>query len=252
MEDASSSSIVYAPVFETRTWQDRVDRLFSEDYPGKSAETVTHQDKIDAGWTRYLQPVPNPVNDYNDPTLGTAPSYVEKIIDLFADLDVTDLIPGTRCTLTIEDRDIVPGVMISTYLAASVDGNSWDEASEGTQAFFSGFRYIRIRVYFDNPLNDRLAYTLIEEIRLRLDVKQKTTQGTFIANASDVGGTFVNFPIDFLDVDSVVATPEDDELEVFTVVQFEDIPFPNGFFTKVFDVNGNRITTRVSYVARGV
>lgn len=251
--DAESGLVGYdllAPVDISETWQDSTDALAAELSISPSA--VTWQDEIDNYGPRYIHPVLNTNNDTNDPPSSVVPSYFEKIIDLFSDFETETLLSGTRVIVSADIEDVEDGVVVRTFISASDDGMTWDEAEEGTQAFFNNFRYVRIRMFFDTPLNNNESLVRIPSINLKLDVKQITDQGVMDALSTDVGGTLQELTKDFLDVESVVATPEDDTLEVFPVVIFEDIPEPSSFRVKVYDRNGNRVSTKISYVVRGV
>lgn len=266
----------WLPVFPERTYLERVHRVIEEDLSKPvndilfmDSETITmdseevfwqdggvatKRDKVNAGWTRWLHPTKDVLNcDTTDPGNCSNPAYIEKIVDFTQ--EEGQVFPGTRVTVQETIRGIEPVVVSRIMLSASNDGVNWDQSAEGRQAFFLDFRYIRVRIFFDTPTLEgspqyRKALSVLERVRLRLDVKQKTQQGVRNVISTDIGGTRVNLE-DFLDVESIVATVEGEDT-AFPVVVFEDVFEANEFYIKVFDNNGNRIDAKVSWIARGV
>jgi len=91
----------------------------------------------------------------------------------------------------------------------------------------------------------------INNVRFRLDVKQKTDQGQADVFASDSGGTEVLLNKSFIDLDAVVATPKAVDAKI-AVTQFDDVGNPDRFKVLVFDrATGNRVDATISWQARG-
>lgn len=259
-ENVAINGTLIAPVDESRTFTDRINRISSEDTSGSvPPNQVTVNDKINAGWTRFTQPLPLGDNDFVNPSSGTSPCYYERVVDLFdgyIDSDGSNLIGGTRVSVGIDSEEIEPGVVMTTYLSSSADGIVWDDGIEGTENFFQNFRYVRVRLFFDTDTS-RKAQMQINEINLRLDVQKKTEEGEATINAQPVTGeTIVQLTREFIDVESVVITVEGgNSANYYAVSLFSDVPNPDEFRFKVFNSNGVLVTDTsvlVSYIVRGV
>ena len=87
-------------------------------------------------------------------------------------------------------------------------------------------------------------------LNLRLESKQKGDSGNGTANASDSGGTTVNFNVSFVDVESITVTPKGSAARI-GIYDFTDVPNPTSFKVLLFDTSGNRQSGDFSWQVRG-
>ena len=226
--DASLNSL-FACVDTEETFEEHFEKLSS--LLGQPPGVISIQDAINTGYEYWLQPTLQQGN------------FVKVI-------DYQVVVPAGLVTVTYDIVDLVPGVQIDTFIDFSLDGITWEEAENPSiERQVGSYRYIRIRSDFSST--DDFALAQVQELRIRISVKKRTDQGIVDVFSTDTGGTFIPFEIDFLDVDSVVATAEGED-EVIVVVNFEDVPAPTGFRAKAFDINGNRVNSTIDWIARGV
>src|SRR5690606_6035692 len=113
---------------------------------------------------------------------------------------------------------------IVTDIELSEDGVDWDVFEDAPQVFGTNFRYARVRVTVTNAgLGVGLAR--LNEVRIRLDVKQRTESGNAMADAGDAGGTVVMPTNQFIDIESINITPLSTAPRV-AVYDFLDAPYP--------------------------
>lgn len=183
------------------------------------------KDQIDAGYLIYIQP-------------EAASGYYEEEIDLGA------VIAGSTVSVTptITVVSGTPVVDVTIYYKES-SGDPYDSAS-GPAAFITNFRYLKIRVTVSDGL------VRMTGLNTKIDVKVKRDSGTVAAEASDIGGTQVDFNVDFLDIDSIVVTALGTTPHI-AIYDFVDAPNPTGFKVLLFDMTGNRASGQVSWSAVG-
>jgi hypothetical protein len=147
------------------------------------------------------------------------------------------------------DVTIVAGAPeVKWFMALSETGSAWDEL-ETIDRVGTNFRYVRLRVEVTSPTSvDLIA---VNDAILRLDVKLRTDQGTGISDSGDAGGTVVYFNVPFVDVQSIVLTPQGTAPAIM-LYDFLDAPNPVLFKALAFDTAGNRITQPFSWTVRGV
>lgn len=188
--------------------------------------------KIENGYTHWLEP-------------ALANGLAERIIDFEA------LIPSSRITVTVETDIIKAGATVTTVLSTSDDGISWIEyGDDQLEIQSSNFQYLRVQLKFDSPTSDGIA--IVNSVRFRLDTKQKTDQGLTSVFAADVDGTIIYLNKDFIDIESIVATPKAVDAKI-AVATFDDVGNQDQFKVLVFErATGNRVDAQVSWNARGV
>lgn len=243
--DAMSGLALIGPANTTETWAQHFEALpgweqfYSADDTSWTADSITvtadnsaqsiQELQIDNGYPLYLQPTP-------------ASASYEVVVD-------TGAVIGLSRVRLAPDVDIVAGApVLSWFLALSEDGVTYDE-QETLDRVGTNFRYVRIRVEIDSASGLDLAR--INDAILRLDVKLRTDQGTAIAADSDSGGTTVYFNVPFVDVQSIVLTPQGTTPAIM-LYDFVDAPNPVSFKALAFDTAGNRITQPFSWTVRGV
>jgi hypothetical protein len=141
---------------------------------------------------------------------------------------------------------ITPSISIKKLV-----GDPWIVYSGATSVFATDFRYVRTQYDFVSSGN----YDLLEitALNTRLDSKIRSNSGNGTANATDSGGTVVNFTLtpSFVDVDSIVVTPAG-ITSATAVYDFVDAPNPTSFKVLLFNASGTRINGGFSWSARGV
>ena len=190
------------------------------------------QDQISEGYPIYIQP-----------NLLTAKyqeviNYGTVLADNIANI-----------SYTLEQLVSTGSVSATSTLESSLDGISWSTPVNGKSAYFSEFQYVRITVNF--TATNKTALAIFSNLAISLDVKWEIDSGHVLSNATDVGGTQVNFNVPFKDVDSITVSADAQE-PVKTIFDFVDIPNPIGFKVAVYDETGVRTTYLVSWKARGV
>lgn len=194
------------------------------------------------GGDPYGQKELNGYTHWLEPSLPSA--YAERIVDFGA------LIPSSRVAVTIDQTDLVTGAALTTTLSTSSDGITWDTFTPNQlELNSSNFRYLRVAMDINAPASKGIIR--INNVRFRLDVKQKTDQGQADVFAADSGGTEVLLNKSFIDLDAVVATPKAVDAKI-AVTQFDDVGNPDRFKVLVFDrATGNRVDATISWQARG-
>lgn len=177
----------------------------------------------------YLQPTPSSASH-------------EQVIDFLGEFKLS------RIQITPDVEVISGNPSIQYTLSYSQDGVSYvDEIA--TEVVGVDFRYVKVRA--DISSSSGLDVLRINSIRLRLDVKLRTDQGSGSALAGDVGGTQVNFNVDFVDVQSIQVTASG-TTPITAIYDFVDIPNPTEFKVLLFDASGSRFSGDFSWTARGV
>jgi predicted phage tail protein len=212
-----------ASVNTTETWQSHF----------TSRSWTTPQDQINAGFPVYVMPS------------QTTGQYYE-------DIDYGAILAGTKISTTLT-TDAIAGV---TTITPSISikklvGDPWIVYSGATSVFATDFRYVRTQYDFVSSGN----YDLLEitALNTRLDSKIRSNSGNGTANATDSGGTVVNFTLtpSFVDVDSIVVTPAG-ITSATAVYDFVDAPNPTSFKVLLFNASGTRMNGGFSWSARGV
>lgn len=229
------------PVPVNETWEENVDRVIAEAALSVSADSLTHQQKVDAGFPTWLEP-------------AAASGYYQE------EIDHGTTIPSCNYKLTMDYRVLSGDPTIECKIEVSQDGTKWDVASDNSfSVYVTQFRYSRFTITVSG------GYIEISSIYVDLNVKQITDYGRVECKADDNGegwiseeetpmltGTWVPFVRDFVDVQSLPKpnVVNHDEYTAFTV--FEDVINPEGFRIFVKDKNGSRVTATVDWVAMGV
>lgn len=188
-------------------------------------------------------------------------------------VDYGTVVPTALIRLSFTRRDVFGSLPVVIRLGFSADSISWTEETDVQQIYGSNFRYVRVTLEFGvfpsgTPMGLLVAITVnpggtpsdkdlisIEDLRVRLDVREFDDGGIFTANASDVTGTSVIFNKTFIDVRDLVVTPlglDSGGFQFQWATDFTDAPNPTGFKVLVWDHLGARATTQVSWAAKGV
>ena len=209
-----------APVNMTETWE--------QHFTSRGWNTI--QDQINAGFPLYVMPSAN------------AAFYEEEI-------DYGTVLAGTKVSTTISFTNVAGTVTATpTISVKKLAGDPWTDYPNFSSVFATDFRFIKIRYDFASTGGDDLI--TITGLNIRLDVKLKNDAGNIMANAADVGGTTVNFNVEFVDVESITVTASGTTPRV-AIYDFVDAPYPTSFKVLLFDLNGNRVTGRVGWSVKG-
>jgi hypothetical protein len=198
------------------------------------------QDAIDASYTQWLQPAP---------TTGV----FEEAVDLGA------VMPGSLISVTWAKSDLVAGITVTPRIYyKKLVGDAWTAGTDGLSELYAvEFQYIKVKLTF-TAATDK-AQAIITDVHYRVTVKKQTDSG--VVSVTATGGTAVTFNLDFLDVESVVATPQlvgsGTVRAKFAIVDFTDVPNPTGFVLYLFDkdgaeVSGGNLPVSVRWTAEGV
>ena len=117
--------------------------------------------------------------------------------------------------------------------------------------FATSFRRVRYKTIVNSTDG---KYRKITRLNLKIDTKILNDTGIGTANASDSGGTQVNFNVTFVDVQGIAVTPNINGSTVegiIPVVDFVDAPNPTGFKVYLFNTSGVRVSGNFTWQCRG-
>ena len=177
----------------------------------------------------YLQPTPSSASH-------------EQTIDFGGEFSLS------RIQITPDVETIAGNATITYTTSYSADDITYVD-TVGTDVVGVDFRYVKVRA--DITSASGFDIIRINSIRLRLDVKLRTDQGSGSALAGDVSGTQVVFGVDFVDIQSIQVTAQG-TTAITAIYDFVDIPNPTEFFVYLFDSAGTRLSGDFSWTARGV
>ncbi len=202
-----------------------------------SRSWTTPQNQIDAGYTRFL--------------VGkTTGSYLEKV-------DYGTTIPSTKLAMSATTAFSNGTVTMTPTLSTSPDDSSYTDFAGVWEAFSTAFRYVKYKIDFSAAHNgtglatDTSNLIAIKPLTYRLDVKQKTAQGTTACNSADAGGTSVDITGLFIDVQAITLTPLSTTAK-FPTYDFTDVANPTSFKILLWDAGGSRVSGDCSWTLRGV
>ena len=229
------------PVPSAETWEENAERVIEEASLSATTASLTHQQKVNAGFKTWLEP------------RAAKGMYVEAI-------DHGSLIPNSNITVTLGYEVLRGAPEITCKIETSQDKKQWEIASDNAfSVYVSQFRYTRITLTITG------GYVQINSLLVDLNVKQITDGGRVECKATENGegfvsetstpmltGTWVAFTRSFVDVQSLPQpnVVNNQGYTAFTV--FEDVINPKGFRIFVKDKNGTRVTAQVDWIALGV
>lgn len=227
------------PVVIDETWEDNIARATTE--AGKNIST--HQQKVDAGFTTWLEPY-----------LASA-TYVETT-------NHGTVIPSCNLKVTITSRTIKRdnSVKDSPIFKCKIeigkladDGKTinWTVANEdATSVYVSDFQYSRVTITVTH------GYVEISNILIDLNIKKLTDFGRNHIEAGDFAstqGTFIPFAVNFVAVQSLPKPRVVGHSDYEAYINFDGSQInPEGFYVYVLDKSGNPKTAEVDWVAYGV
>lgn len=189
------------------------------------------QDQVDAGYPIYAQPA------------GASAEYEEVI-------DYGTTLASTKVTLTVDVTHIAGAVSIIPTISVSNDSATgpWTDYMGQFAVYAANFRWVKIRLQASSSGVDLARIT---RINLKLDYKLRNDAGMGYADATDSGGTPVNFNVQFVDVNALTVTPQGTS-GVIAVYDFVDSPYPTSFKVLLFNTSGDRVSGSFSWSAKGV
>lgn len=187
------------------------------------------QSQIDAGYPLFIQP-------------STVTAYYEETVDLGT------VLASSRVTINLSGETVAGTVNNSCDISTSIDGVTWTTFSNVWQVYSTNFRYYKFKINF--VATDDHGLYKVSGINSVLDVKLKNDAGSITANASDIGGTTVNFNIQFVDVTSITVTPQG-TTPLVAMYDFTDTPYPTSFKVLLFNQSGARVNGTVSWSVKG-
>lgn len=208
-----------APVNATETFQDHF----------TAHSWTTPQAQVTAGSPLFIQPA-----------METG-QYSETI-------DYGALIPSTKISLSLAKTEVAGLVTIAPTIYTSTDGVTWGAGTAAYELYASSFRYIKVVLAFSTANNGIVEIT---DSLLKLDVKQKSIQGSKAVVSTDSGGTNVDITGKFIDVQSINLTPQG-TTACYAIYDFVDVANPTSFKILLFNSSGVRINGTVSYTVKGV
>lgn len=190
------------------------------------------QDQIAAGFAHFVEP-------------GFEGAYYEEVIDYGT------LLASTRVSITPTVSEIDGLVTVTPLISVSSTGPAgpWADYPGSYTAYVANFRWLKVRLDFSGSGGDDII--VVEKLNVRMDYKIKSDAGMGTASHLDTGGTPVSFNATFVDVHSIIVTPQN-LAPVTAVYDFLDAPDPTGFKVLIFDSAGNRIDCPFSWTATGV
>jgi hypothetical protein len=240
-EDVSISG--FLPVLDTQTFDEWLGADPNAPITFDSIDVTW--DSVDVTWDEASETYEQFLDRTNyqtllDPYQTTA--QWQKVIDYEATL------PPTRITFTVDFEVQVGTITYNPKIETSLDEITWEVYDGVTQTSVNQFRYVRFTLDF---VGDGQSYGILDSIRAKLDVKNKTDQGRGFADLNDVDGTEFFFNTEFSDIDSIVPAIDGDTNGTAIPI-FNDVPNPVSFMVKCYDINGNRISSNITWIARGL
>lgn len=227
------------PIVVNETWEANIARATTA-----SGKTIsTHQQKIDAGFTTWLEPYLASATYIETTNHGTGvPS---------CNLKVTITSKTIKKDSTVAGSPIFKCKIEVGKLESDGKTINWTVANpDGFSAYVSDFQYSRVTITVTH------GYVEISNILIDLNIKKLTDFGRHPIKADDFAttqGTFIPFAVNFTAVQSlpiprVVGYPDYTAHVNFDGSQIN----PKGFYVYVMDKDGNPKTAEVEWVAYGV
>lgn len=153
----SLSGALLIPIDPTQTW--------GSHFTSNSKTTI--QGFVDSGWTRYIEP-------------SNVSGFYEELIDYGA------LIAASTVSVTLTKTVLSgnPNIVFSIQ-AGSGNPNSivWHTVAKGDRAYFTNFRYLKIRVAISNGIIE------LSDFNVKLDVKKKSKSGNLVVKVPEASFT---------------------------------------------------------------
>ena len=197
--------------------------------------------QVAAGYPVFIMPVP-------------LTSQYSEIFDYGATLPVSQIIFEVNSTVSVGSVTLSPTISVATAAAPT----TWVDIVGVYKTYQSNFRYVKVTLDV-TPLNDK-SIVVINEMRIKLELKMRSDSGAVQALSTDANGTTVLFTQAFTDVESIVLTSNNIDpatglpstIPVTLIYDFADIPNPTFFRVLAYNsTTGARLSRLVSWVVRG-
>ena len=241
---ALNKNVIYLPVLTnssgvgTQTWEEHFIGTGSSSSPqfaNINALTATPS----PGFTDYLEPAP--IGDANKGIYQEVFDYGTNLASSKVSSLATFANQGSGTVNQSQRLDLASGGSGGTFS----DGT--ESNSNSAERFGTAFQRVR---YKTTATSTGGSLTKISNLNLKIDVKIKNDTGIGTANASDSGGTTVNFNVTFVDVQGIAVTPNTTSA-VIAVVDFQDVPNPTSFKVLLYNTSGVRVSGNFTWQCRG-
>lgn len=215
---AEDGETFYAPVVTGRT----VAQHFTDN------SMTTTQGFISAGYDVVLEPA------------YTSAAVVEEKIDLGTLLAASII----TCSISQEALDGT-GMTVSPTISYSADDSSYTSGGAGNATVFAStsFRYVKFKYSITAP--DDKTLSRFSGHTYTVQVKKQTDSGIVEVTANP---TTVNFNLDFVDVVSIIGTPQGTTTALIPIIDFTDVPNPTSFNVYLYDAAGSNASGAGKYV----
>lgn len=190
------------------------------------------QDQITAGYPMYIQPA------------VVTNGYYEEI------WDYGSVLPSVRISAQAQWQAVAvdsPTVVIDIAYKTN-SGDAWTTVTGESQIYAVDVRYVKVTVHFLAATAVEVAH--ITALQVTLDALQRDDAGLLSCSSGDTGGTTGTFAVEFVDVQSITATPVG-TVDRRAVAECAAGPNPTTFVVLLFDSAGTRVSGDVYWSARG-
>ena len=163
---------VVMPVNLTETWEDHFQTYNS------------FQEFINAGYEFYA--TPSLSEGWYEEEMDFGATLAASRIEVFADITLHGSTASWKC-----------------QISTSADNISWDSYPEGTSAFGTDFRYVKVRITGNS--SDGKSLVNLTRLKVRLDAKKKYDSGNLTIPAG--GSAIANFNAVLVDITSITVSP---------------------------------------------
>ena len=232
-----ANDAAYIPANTTETWKQHFIGTGSEASP--QFNTMTALITANPTNTHYLEPAPST-------------GFYEEVYDYGTNL------ASTKISVIQGGSNLGSGSVQNQGTINTATGTSGAFTTDGVtqtgQSFFrfgTQFRRVKYKTIVNSTDGQ---YRKITSLNLKLDTKILNDTGIGTANASDSGGTTVNFNVTFVDVQGIAVTPNINGATaegIVPVVDFLDSPNPTNFKVYLFNTSGTRVSGNFTWQCRG-
>lgn len=240
--DLQEESSMLFTVDTNKTYADFLSELNIENTFDSTDDFTFDSDQITFDSSYTLQDVVDQGYDYWMQKAYVSGGYYEIVVDYGTIID------ATRVTVTDEWDVIVDGLDKEYIISKSQDGVTYDDFT-GRSQFFRDFRYVKFRINLTEKIGSFKPLETLESIQFKLDLRKKYDSGNDIIDVA-VDGKVVVFNQNFLDVQSITATPKGTTFKT-AIYDFDNAGDQSEFTVYLFDENGNKVTGEFSWAAEG-
>jgi hypothetical protein len=216
-----STGQILLPSFSGRTWEQRL----------TNNGWSTAAQKVTAGFPVVTQPVP------------TSGKHVEYH-------DVGKVLPTAVVKVTPTVLTTVAGATPTIRIRGSIgDTAGWQAWLTGTEVNISNFRYLEVEY---SVTSDGKGFVELDDLYVRIEISEVNETATLALSAGDTNGTLYTTTKDFLDVQTVQATPLSSNNIARLNCIVDDNTLPAKVYVQAWDTSNNRTGGTVSLLISGV